>query len=433
MSGHDPTQRPDRVGEIFDAAWEARARQALEDSGYDPDLAVEVARDAFRVVTGELEEDEFQERYRETYLDTFGRDERPRIFGGSDAPSTEHEAGMSAHAEAPVGPGDDGRAEGSKESAPPALLSRRSALRLAAGAGAAALFLGEMISANRRPTSFADEPGHGAASAGGAAAAGGRRVRMGMVIDTEKCDGCLLCVGGCKQFNGLPDGVHWIYVLAYQEPEDAADAVRLLPRVCQHCENAPCVMVCPTAARYRRDDGIVLTDYERCIGCRYCQISCPYAANYFQWTDPELHGSDYVGEVRDVTGRPVEGDPPRGVMGKCTFHPLHADHQHRQPMPPCALACPHDVIHYGDLNDPNSAPNRYLAQRREERGGTLPTFRLLEDLGTEPNVIYIGSPPSSRAEAVKGPATKEDWGLVDERRALLEPPEAWFQRAVRRS
>lgn len=87
-----------------------------------------------------------------------------------------------------------------------------------------------------------------------------------------------------------------------------------------------------------------------------------------------------------------------------------------------------NAIHVGDLNDPDSEPNRYLAQRREENGGRLPTFRLLEDLGTEPNVVYIGSPPSSQATLVDGPVSYESWGLVEDRRGVLQGPQPWFQR-----
>jgi hypothetical protein len=87
-----------------------------------------------------------------------------------------------------------------------------------------------------------------------------------------------------------------------------------------------------------------------------------------------------------------------------------------------------NAIHVGDMNDPDSAPNRYLAQRREETGGRLSTFRLLEDLGTEPNVIYIGTPPSSRAELVEGPVAYEAWELIEDRRAVLQGPQPWFRR-----
>lgn len=117
-------------------------------------------------------------------------------------------------------------------------------------------------------------------------------------------------------------------------------------------------------------------------------------------------------------------------MGKCTFCPLRQDRPETRGTTACVQACPMNALHVGDLNDPDSEPRRYLAQRREENGGHLPTFRLLEDLGTEPNIIYIGQPPSSRAKPVQGPITYEDWGLVEDRRTVLEPPEHWFSRVT---
>ncbi len=87
-----------------------------------------------------------------------------------------------------------------------------------------------------------------------------------------------------------------------------------------------------------------------------------------------------------------------------------------------------NAIHVGDMNDPDSAPNRYLAQRRQENNGRLATFRLLEDLGTEPNIVYIGSPPSPRAELVDNPVAYGEWGLQVDRRVVLEGPQPWFER-----
>jgi hypothetical protein len=90
---------------------------------------------------------------------------------------------------------------------------------------------------------------------------------------------------------------------------------------------------------------------------------------------------------------------------------------------------PHERLHFGDLNDPYSVPNVYLAQRRKEAGGNLPTFRLLDELGTQPNIIYIGTPPSKDAELVDtGFFSLEDWGLTDDRKATLEGPKPWFDR-----
>jgi molybdopterin-containing oxidoreductase family iron-sulfur binding subunit len=252
-----------------------------------------------------------------------------------------------------------------------------------------------------------------------------------MVIDLDRCDGCLMCVSACKKAYGLPDGVHWLYVLAYKEPE-RPDAINLLVRPCQHCSNAPCVKVCPTGARHRRDDGLVLTDYDICFGCRYCQVACPYGVNYFGWSDASTAGGGFDGETHDARGRRVIGAPPRGVMGKCIYCPGRQDSSHENASTHCSVACPMGVIHYGDLNDPQSEPMRYLQQRLTESGGRLSTFRLLESLGTRPNVIYIGHQPSAHAEPTDGPVRYEDWGWVEERRIVLEGPQPWFKRMIGR-
>jgi molybdopterin-containing oxidoreductase family iron-sulfur binding subunit len=393
----------DRSREAADpeGTWDARARAVLEGSDYDAELGAQVARDAQRVIAGDLPAEEFGRRYHDAYLREFGRDVRPDspdAVGGAD--------------------GDEIRSPAASR-----VISRREALGAIGGAAVGVLFLGELY----RGGVFRSAAGATAGSAAGAAAVDATPVQFGMVIDLERCDGCLFCVDACRQENGLADGVLWPYVFAYQEPDN--EQTRFLVRVCQQCTNAPCIKVCPTAARHRRlSDGLVLTDYDVCIGCRYCEVACPYGVNYFQWGDPATYGGSFTGERRDARGVAVDGDPPSGVMGKCTYCPLRQDDPQRRGTTACAEACPMNAIHVGDLNDPDSEPNRYLAQRREENGGRLPTFRLLEDLGTEPNVVYIGSPPSSQATLVDGPVSYESWGLVEDRRGVLQGPQPWFQR-----
>jgi Fe-S-cluster-containing dehydrogenase component len=410
----DQVDGQDQAFEIFDAEWEEQARKLLRPTGFDPELAIRVSRDAIAVFTGDLSEEEFHRRHRDDYLQQFGLDDRPYLIAEDAVIEVEETESDEAG-----GNKGDGR------------LSRRTALRFA-GAGTVAMLVGQMFSAWNRSAN-AEEHDHSGHVSSGSSGTGstGKKVQMGMVIDLEHCDGCLFCVAACKQDNGLSDGTHWIYVLAYEEP-DHKGQVNLLPRLCQHCTNAPCVKVCPSTARHRREDGLVLTDYDLCIGCRYCQVSCPYGVNYFQWGDPKTYGGTYNGERRDARGRAVVGDPPRGMMGKCTFCPRKQDTQHERGTTACAAACPHGVLHYGDLNDPNSAPNRYLAKRREENGGRIQTFRMLDDLGTKPNVIYIGTPPSRNAKEVPGPVRYEDWGMVKERRAVLEGPEPWFKRLIKK-
>lgn len=111
--------------------------------------------------------------------------------------------------------------------------------------------------------------------------------RYGMAIDLERCNGCRACMEACKVENNTPEAVFWMYVFRLEHGEFPDTRIAFYPRPCQHCDNAPCAKVCPVGARFRRDDGIVLTDQERCIGCRYCEVACPYGVNYFNWQDPK--------------------------------------------------------------------------------------------------------------------------------------------------
>ena len=116
-------------------------------------------------------------------------------------------------------------------------------------------------------------------------------MKMGMVIDLEKCIGCRSCMVACKQHNAQPPQTWWNRVFtpgSHRHLTPPAKGVEFfLPVHCQHCENAPCEKVCPVGATYHAEDGAVLIDYERCIGCRYCMAACPYGVRQFNWEDPE--------------------------------------------------------------------------------------------------------------------------------------------------
>ena len=142
-----------------------------------------------------------------------------------------------------------------------------------------------------------------------------------------------------------------------------------LPLACQHCANAPCVKACPVAATYHRDDGLVMMDNERCIGCRYCMIACPYGVRVFNWGAPD-RPTDF--DTGMVAPRPV------GTVEKCTMcvHRI-TDGQ----VPSCVWSCPAQARIFGDLNEPTSRAASLIRDREGER--------LLEDRGTEPGVYYL--------------------------------------------
>jgi molybdopterin-containing oxidoreductase family iron-sulfur binding subunit len=205
----------------------------------------------------------------------------------------------------------------------------------------------------------------------------------------------------CKVENNTPQANLWMYVFRFEEGEFPSTRTWFMPRPCQHCDNAPCVKVCPVGARYKREDGLTATDFDRCIGCRYCEVACPYGVNYFNWGKPENNyylewdDADLVSVISDEKvpyanpdlqqaygpekRRTAGGGQIKGVMEKCTFcvHRLEKD------LPTaCANVCPTQAIAFGDLDDPESEVSRLIREK--------PHFRLLEEAGTNPRVYYIG-------------------------------------------
>ena len=203
-----------------------------------------------------------------------------------------------------------------------------------------------------------------------------------MVIDQSKCTGCNYCTLACQAHNDVNPDIQWNRVT---ETGTVGDVKVFLPRPCMHCAKAPCVEVCPVKASYYRDDGIVMMDYDRCIGCRYCQVACPYEARSFNW-------ETFTGDNPAVPewGTPEVDRRPRGVPEKCSFCYQRIDRGlslglkpgvDADATPACVVICPVGARIFGDLNDPESNVSQLLREN--------PSYRLRENLGTAPRVYYL--------------------------------------------
>jgi molybdopterin-containing oxidoreductase family iron-sulfur binding subunit len=219
------------------------------------------------------------------------------------------------------------------------------------------------------------------------------RRQWGLVIDLDCCARCGGCVVACQQENNVaPAGaqaaartrpIHWIDFLP-----PAPGSCLATPIPCMHCQDPPCVKVCPVGATYQTYEGITAQIWERCIGCRYCMVACPYSRRYFNWGEPHWPG-DGSSLNPDVAPR------PRGVVEKSTLchHRIRAAAERarvdEEPLtdealrrlPACAQSCPTQAITFGDFSDPESQVARLAAGPR--------ATRLLPEAGTRPKVIYL--------------------------------------------
>ncbi|OGO24448.1 MAG: 4Fe-4S ferredoxin [Chloroflexi bacterium RBG_16_50_9] len=199
-------------------------------------------------------------------------------------------------------------------------------------------------------------------------------MRYGMAIDLKRCVGCNSCTMVCRMENGTPPGILYNRVEKYEIGKYPAARMQFRPIPCMHCQEPACLKVCPTGATYQRDDGIVLIDHEKCMGCRYCVLACPYEARQFLGKIDNYFGPETITPWETVKHQELD----KGTTVKCTFCVRRLE---RGREPACVETCPAQARYFGDLDDPESEVSKIIAFQ----GGTV----LKEELGTRPSVYYV--------------------------------------------
>ncbi len=312
---------------------QAESVRELEAADYDTDLGLAMAADARRVSNGEMTSEAYWEKYDDAAVSEFGEryEETPN-------PAVDH-------IEQTI---DEATAESLSCDSCPA---------------------GDVVEASDSLPSAETAEGSEA----------GTPPQWGMVIDLQKCVGCESCTTACKAENRTPPGVSYNVVMEQEQGEFPNVTRTHVPRPCLQCQNPPCVQVCPITATYKMDNGITTIDYDRCFGCRYCVVACPYGARYFDFGetyDEEFDENDEV-EIPEY-GMPRSSEKTTGQAMKCNYchHRLERGEE-----PACVETCIGDARYMGDLSDSDSEVAEMASKQR--------AFRLKEKQGTDPNMYYL--------------------------------------------
>ena len=218
-------------------------------------------------------------------------------------------------------------------------------------------------------------------------------VIFGYGLDLSRCIGCRRCVHACVKENNQSRSpeIQWIRVLQmdkeegvnlehaeqyYNPAEVPQEGHFYMPVQCQQCKKPPCIKVCPVGATWKEKDGIVVVDYNWCIGCRYCMAACPYGARHFNWGEPHLDAADVNPDTHYLGNRPR----PKGVVEKCTFC-IQRTRGKEQRYTACVEICPTGSRKFGNLLDPKSEIRQVLETKR--------VFKFKEDLNTQPTFFYF--------------------------------------------
>ncbi|MFN8257199.1 MAG: 4Fe-4S dicluster domain-containing protein [Bacteroidales bacterium] len=205
-----------------------------------------------------------------------------------------------------------------------------------------------------------------------------------MVVDLAKCKNVRKCISKCQENHNLEPDQEFMKVLLMQDDKNSAPY--WFPKPCYHCDQPACVKVCPVDATFKRHDGIVLIDNERCVGCKFCVAGCPYSARIFHWKEVKL-----TDEIAKRKYNPETSVPAKiGTVSKCDFCP---DQAREGKLPHCVKGCPMGVIYFGDMNEDtvtNGDETIRFSEIIRDRAG----YRYLSELGTAPLVYYL--PPVNR-------------------------------------